>query len=58
MGEVHLPEGKTLTGSKWIFTIKLGSNGQIKRYKTRLVVQCHNQTCGVDYEETFAHVVN
>lgn len=32
------PPGKKALGSKWIYTIKFLSNGEIERYKARLVV--------------------
>ena len=43
-------------GSKWVFSIKLRSNGSLDRYKARLVALGNKQEYGVDYEETFAHV--
>lgn len=50
-----LPSVKPLD-SKFVFPIKLRSNGSIDRYKARLVVLGNNQEFGLDYEETFAHV--
>ena len=43
-------------GSKWVFSVKLRSNGSLDRYKARLVALGKKQEYGVDYEETFAHV--
>ena len=43
-------------GSKWVFSVKLRSDGSLDRYKARLVALGNKQEYGVDYEETFAHV--
>ena len=43
-------------GNKFVFTIKLHSDGSIDRYKARLVVLGNKQQFGLDYEETFAPV--
>lgn len=50
---VTLPDGKTIVGCKWIFTLKYNSNGSTKRYKARLVAKMFTQTNGIDYSETF-----
>ena len=54
---VDLPDGEKVVGCKWIFTIKLGADGNIGQYKARLVAQEYTQTYGVDYEETFASAI-
>ena len=41
----------------WMYKVKQNSDGSISRYKTRLVAKGYAQTHGIDYEETFAHVV-
>ncbi|WVZ12533.1 hypothetical protein V8G54_017063 [Vigna mungo] len=40
-------------GSKFVFSIKLRSDGSIDRYKARLVVLRNKQEYGLDYDETF-----
>jgi hypothetical protein len=43
-------------GSKWVFSVKLRSDGSLDRYKVHLVALGYKQEYGVDYEETFAPV--
>jgi hypothetical protein len=43
-------------GCKWIYSIKVQSDGSLNRYKARLVALRNNQEYGVNYEETFAPV--
>jgi hypothetical protein len=50
------PEGRKVVGSKWVFRIKHRPNGEIQKYKARIVAQGFMQIEGVNYNETFAPV--
>ena len=47
---VPLPPGKRAIGSRWVYKIKIKSDGPIKRYKARLVAKCYSQEYSMDYE--------
>jgi hypothetical protein len=53
---VPCPKGRKVVGSKWVFRIKRGPDGEIQKYKARIVAQGFTQIEGVDYNETFAPV--
>ncbi|XP_072087067.1 uncharacterized protein [Arachis hypogaea] len=53
---VPYPNGKKVTGAKWIFRNKLGEDGSIVRNKARLVAQGYDQEEGIDFDESFAPV--
>ena len=53
---VPRPIDKNIVGSKWIYKVKRGPNGEIERFKSRLVAQGFSQTEGVDFNEVFAPV--
>ncbi|CAI7787450.1 unnamed protein product [Closterium sp. NIES-53] len=53
---VPMPPGAYLVGSRWVFKKKLGPNGEVERYKARLVAQGYTQKEGLHYNDTFALV--
>lgn len=52
-----LPPNKREIGCKWVFKLKFLPNDTVERYKVRLVAKDFNQTNGLDYQETFSHVI-
>jgi Reverse transcriptase (RNA-dependent DNA polymerase) len=51
-----LPPDKVVIGCKWDHRIKYHADGQVERYKARLVALGNQQVQGVDYTETLAPV--
>jgi hypothetical protein len=54
---VMAPKGANIVSCKWVFKIKRSPDGQIERYKARLVARGFSQQHGVDYDEAFTPVV-
>ncbi|KAF8747055.1 Reverse transcriptase (RNA-dependent DNA polymerase) [Rhizoctonia solani] len=52
-----LPYECKAMGNKWVLTLKRNENGEPVRYKAQLVVQGFSQQPGIDFDKTFAPVV-
>jgi len=50
---IELPKGRKAIGSKWVFKLKVNTEGVIERHKAGLVAQGRFQKFGEDYNETF-----
>lgn len=55
---VDRPAGKNIVSNRWVLRIKRKPNGDIDRYRARLVARGFSQIYGEDYFETYAPVVN
>lgn len=53
---VELHVDKKAIECKWVLKIKHDQNGNVDRYKARLVAKCYNQILGIDYEENYSPV--
>ncbi|GBE84071.1 hypothetical protein SCP_0600490 [Sparassis crispa] len=51
-----LPKDRNAVGCKWVFQRKTNKEGQVVKYKARLVAQGYSQIPGMDFLETFAPV--
>jgi hypothetical protein len=53
---VPLPKGRNLVRCRWIYRTKIVADGEINKYKDRLVAKGYSQVHGIDYTETFSPV--
>ena len=53
---VPRPKSTNIVSCKWVYRVKYGADGEVTRYKARLVARGFTQVYGQDYQETFAPV--
>ena len=51
-----LPKGHEAIGVKWVYKAKKNTQGDVERYKARLVAKRYKQKHGIDYEEVFSPI--
>ena len=54
---MSLPSGKHTVGCRWVYKIKRKADGSLERYKARLVAKGYTQQSGIDFIDTFSHVI-
>ena len=54
---VILPFGKFPVGCHWVYTVKVGPDGQVDCLKARLVAKRYTQVYDSDYGDMFSPVV-
>lgn len=54
---VPLPPNVNLVGCKWVYKLKLPSDGSIAHYRAKLVAKGFHQQPSIDYTETFSLVI-
>jgi hypothetical protein len=54
---IPLMKGRNVVGCKWVYKIKRKQDGNLDRYKVRLVAKGFKQRYVIDYEDTFSPVV-
>lgn len=55
---VDLPSDRKAIDCKWVFKTKRDADGQIVRYKARLVIKGFAQRKFVDFDETYSPVIS
>ena len=54
---VALRPNKQAVGFRWVYKVKHKADGSLERFMARQVVKGYTQQAGIDYTETYSHVV-
>lgn len=55
---VEKPKDRNVLNCRWVYKKKIGLDGNVCRYRSRLVAKGYNQVYGHDYMETYAPVAD
>jgi hypothetical protein len=50
-------KGSNIIASKWVFKIKYKGDGNLDKYKARIMAKGYKQHFGINYEDTFSPLV-
>ena len=53
---IPFPSDKTIVGCRWVYTVKVGPDGQTYLFKARLVAKGYTQIFGLIYGDNFSPV--
>ena len=53
---VEKSEGRKIVDNRWVYKVKLNTNGCVDKFKARLVAKGFSQEDGVDFNETYSPV--
>lgn len=56
LGRSYLYLQKHIIGCRWVYKIKYQANGEVERFKAKLVAKRYSQQEDLDYEKTFTPV--
>jgi transposase InsO family protein len=51
------PKDQKVLKCRWVFVVKYDENGNVERFKARLVIKGFEETFGIDYDEIFSPVL-
>ena len=54
---VDRPKNREVIGSRWVLNVKRGADGEMEKFKARVVRKGYSQREGIDYNETFSPTV-
>jgi hypothetical protein len=53
---VSIPEGRKVIDNRWVYRVKLTTDGAVDKFKARLVARGFTQEAGIDFTETIQHL--
>lgn len=53
---VSIPEGRKVIDNRWVYRVKLTTDGAVDKFKARLVARGFTQEAGIDFTETYSLV--